>query len=1841
MSAASAEASPSSSTEEAAAASDSTAPSDTDTDAASAPRPPSTTPELAGSGASNDELAGNGQQTSAEEEGAGSADPAVTTTTTTTTTTRSAAEHASDADSSPSDSAEAGRGAPAKSISNDYTKDGDTSDADPVAPIDFSTGGAAAVPASDQTPRTTAEDTEQSEAERMASYFKEDGGASGGSDVNVEDDDDDKSDEQKAAASTPLPADNEDEKDASSEEQDEQREQEQTAEKDPTQSAAQHMAAVAAAALASSQGQTSPSAAADYAKQLMPGVVPSHGAPPPPAGAGAGAGSGSGSGATIVAIPGSAVGPGAIGPTRVAIPPLRAVVKVPVSVDHVRDILKAEAGGDTVDDANASDDAANKEVAATDAQNDGAEANESDGKKKTDDSDGAKGHTVVREKLSSDPALDCFLRHLLLLSDVMPEPKKDQARPAALADGGDNEKKDATDNDSKSGGNEEKRKKREAEAAKGVVKTLYHAEAAYNDLLAMLPSALVENTTADTAVDSSQQDENNSDKSVDASADVVAAAESADSVHDKDGDEAASDGDSAKLDDSLDNSLGSFDGELNDDDEDDTVYDYGESSAAARKIVPDLLPPCISTGGDATSAFFRSCRGPSPEDEHHDATTSGPTTMANDTSSISSSASSITASTAASSAAQSSTTGTGGGGRGSFVGLLSSVKTRAGGGKKAASPKNETNGSEKGGMFGRRRKKTQQPVADSSTGDQSHQSQTPPLASQAEEDPKQTGRDYTVQIDREMLGLTVENVLERTVVRTVLPGGAAKRAGAKVGSLIVKVGSVETANLTHFETIDELRQSQRPLKLVLRLIGEDALRGAREEMGRLIRGGGFGMAATEIGKGGDSNSQDDNAAGGSGDAGASSQGGDGERKTVQLSPDAVKFASSLHTIWHEATRRNCRNQQGCMPTKRDEAISEAGEKLVWILTLLVIGLEREAVRLEEKEKAAAAEASSSNIALPDGDNASVSTASSSASSSRHKHSHHTAKDYAEAARSVSKQLLDYVNRHFEEEKPPPPAAQGNTAAGPGAGLPGGVMQNPRRKRQPPPPPHVPIAKQLANKKAGGAQGGAIASATNFFDRSLHSIGDVLHRTMTFLADPTSPPAALIRGEVISFLCDILDIDTEMRLADEESASSVAGGNAAPINELGSAGSLLKLIVLNCSMMRSPGCVDLPKSDSEADEIKLADDIYGDVPPTPHRAHAGNRFLAVVHRLAASRSTSARVTACSLGPVLWAHLDFPHQLQLRGVITRALHDVEVIVRKSTATVLHEIAELVFDPRSVPWLVLMCERAMTDPEPQLRAAAMTLTWHLAEHLPNAFLGDARKGSRALRRLPSRTDPLFAEVYLLQCKLLPVATRLAEDRSPAVRLAVAAQCDRLCNALGDHWFSVIIDLLQALLGDTDERVRGEAMLCMPRLVDSVLSGTLNSATSSAATNVLDSLLPLAMKLLKDPSANVRVSLATACGELLTLLVGLTSQEEIFQPPPSPTGGSNTTGLESLPESEFLADLRQQKKHIDETLIPLVQRLLHDTDPEVTSAALRAVTNASRGNVREISSKRISGRAHSMSVDDDTMSISSQFSYASMERKEPVFIPVLSENQVLRLLPTLSDLSENPQWRVRQSAVEIVPALLGCTHKLETRSEIAKLCIELMDDEVDAVRRTAAECLCLGGGSLARHGEDDGGQWISAIVIPQLRKCSESQNCKQRMLSLKMVEVILLNSMCPSTKSKARTVITDADGKEAAVPPLRAILDIAGSLSEDRVVNVRLNVGRVFASIAHHPVLEEDELNFIVDIVEKQLKTEEAKEKGGDRDVVYFAKQAISVVKSRTEDLSLSQDDASLSLASTTTSN
>lgn len=1123
---------------------------------------------------------------------------------------------------------------------------------------------------------------------------------------------------------------------------------------------------------------------------------------------------------------------------------------------------------------------------------------------------------------------------------------------------------------------------------------------------------------------------------------------------------------------------------------------FTSHSCDDSKAILDLLPPCNPPQGDATNSFFRACE-PIPlkkpkkdeglESSKEDQNTATESSSGKDAKSVK---------------------------------LGFDTKNNAVQNMQRPSSRGSLASTFMGNMFSRvtrgrgKKKSDDQSVATLSSIQSNSTSAT--FQSDNEEIIERhvkIGEDYNVTISREMLGLTVENVLERTVVRTVLPNGAAKRAGTKVGSLVVKVGTVETRNLTHFETIDELRQSVRPLKLVLRRIGKDALKGAREEMGRLIKGGGFGTVHQS------KNTQSAHQS---------------EKQVSSESHEQEQYNDKYYNIlskqWMEGTKRRYQTTSTVI-SKKDEALSRAGAKLAWLLSLLIIGLDREA----RKGKSFVDEDISYSS---DG-------------------SLHSLKDYADAAKSVSKILLEYMQKHFENVKKNKDTSKTvpmNDA-------------NARRKKQSAPPPHIQDKQRQAVPGASkrSQNKGANLHENSHAENAILLIGDVLHRARSFLSDHNSSPPALLRGEIIALLCDILDLDNDMTLSEKEASSSTAGGETGSMNDLGSAGSLLKIIVLNCAMMQSPGCRDFDE----------------------HNNHAGNRFLAVVHRLAASRSTSARIAACSLGPVLWSHLDFPHQLQLRGVITRALHDVEVAVRRSTVTVLHEIAELVFDPRAVPWLVLMCERAMTDPEPQLRGAAMTLTYHLAEHLPNAYFGDASEGSRSIRSMPSRDDPKFIDVYLLQCKLLPVATKLAEDDSPSVRLSVAAQCDRLAAALGDHWHSVLIDLLQQLLGDKDEKVRGEATLCIPRLIENVIAN--DSDIGDKNIPILDSLLPVALKLQKDPVPYIRICLATAAGELLAFLVWLHSTDV-------PTQIEGETKLEP-----------KQMKYIDDILIPLLQTLLQDRDPEVTSASLRAVTNASRGHARDAANRRL---------EDDSLSLSSQ-SHA-LDRVDPVFRPVLSEAQVLRLVPTLTELSSSKQWRVRQSAVEIVPALLGCTHNMETRKQIADLCVRLMSDQVDAVRKSAAECLCLGGSNLGSDQSEEADNWLSTVVVPHLESCRDSTGSKQRLLSLKMAEMLIMEvGKWNDNTLKLEEINTESGEVEEKSQTLtRKTLEVASKLATDKIVNVRLNVGRTFGNILHC-LSSDDDLDFIITILENQIEFERVN--GGDRDVIYFARKSISQAKER----------------------
>lgn len=84
--------------------------------------------------------------------------------------------------------------------------------------------------------------------------------------------------------------------------------------------------------------------------------------------------------------------------------------------------------------------------------------------------------------------------------------------------------------------------------------------------------------------------------------------------------------------------------------------------------------------------------------------------------------------------------------------------------------------------------------------------------------------------EQQRLGITVENVLERTVICTVSRTSCAFRAGVEEGCLVVGLNEMNTRSMCHKEVIDRLQQPHRPLRMRLRRVAPEKLEQRRNEM---------------------------------------------------------------------------------------------------------------------------------------------------------------------------------------------------------------------------------------------------------------------------------------------------------------------------------------------------------------------------------------------------------------------------------------------------------------------------------------------------------------------------------------------------------------------------------------------------------------------------------------------------------------------------------------------------------------------------------------------------------------------------------------------------------------------------------------------------------------------------------------------------------------------------------------------------------------------------------------------------------------------------------------------------
>jgi len=95
-----------------------------------------------------------------------------------------------------------------------------------------------------------------------------------------------------------------------------------------------------------------------------------------------------------------------------------------------------------------------------------------------------------------------------------------------------------------------------------------------------------------------------------------------------------------------------------------------------------------------------------------------------------------------------------------------------------------------------------------------------------------------------------------------------------------------------------------------------------------------------------------------------------------------------------------------------------------------------------------------------------------------------------------------------------------------------------------------------------------------------------------------------------------------------------------------------------------------------------------------------------------------------------------------------------------------------------------------------------------------------------------------------------------------------------------------------------------------------------------------------------------------------------------------------------------------------------------------------------------------------------------------------------------------------------------------------------------------------------------------------------------------------------CSEARSCSSRSVTSTPEKSS----LRDLLEMASSLSSDKTVNVRLNVGRVLGDVVDECSSSRENIEFIIRSLEELLDSESSRSGGGDRDVLYFTECSLS---------------------------
>lgn len=188
--------------------------------------------------------------------------------------------------------------------------------------------------------------------------------------------------------------------------------------------------------------------------------------------------------------------------------------------------------------------------------------------------------------------------------------------------------------------------------------------------------------------------------------------------------------------------------------------------------------------------------------------------------------------------------------------------------------------------------------------------------------------------------------------------------------------------------------------------------------------------------------------------------------------------------------------------------------------------------------------------------------------------------------------------------------------------------------------------------------------------------------------------------------------------------------------------------------------------------------------------------------------------------------------------------------------------------------------------------------------------------------------------------------------------------------------------------------------------------------------------------------------------------------------------------------------------------------------------------------------------------------------------------ENLSQSIIPALTELSQDKNWRIKLSVVEQFPVLAKQLGEAFFVDKLNPICITWMSDSIYSIREAAIK-------NIRSLTEIFGTQWAVQHMIPKLLSLHVDKNYLHRI-----------------------TPLFGMASMAGAVPPdlvKRIFLPVLVTLAQDQVPNIRMNVAKTIQAI--QPSIKgsgdlEEKLRFIV----KELAQNDS-----DQDVKYFGLKAL----------------------------